>query len=318
MLGVVERQDFYTALEALYGRLDDALPRFEGNACGSCYQCCTARGLSRHVVSDLELDYLRERVGTDRLEAFRLYAAREGAEVCPYYEGGCTVYPYRPYSCRTFGHYRAAGTRLPELCVFIGQEREFEPRTFLAELPEARALHRLKRDYLAVRHPAPVLGASAASLPVDSHLDPSDPMDRAWLELMRSDFPAAESAALAAEETPMQQMTLGLARSGRDDWEGARTAFARAVELAPQTADLRYQLARALLELGAFDEASWELDQAVELNPQHAPALAYRGYVDMARGDLAGGVPWLEKSLQVDPSQELVRQRLDLARSRLT
>lgn len=317
MLAAMERQDFYSALEALYARLDSALPRFEGNPCGSCHLCCTAKGLTRQVVSDLELDYLRFR-GHERVDAFRRYAAREEGEVCPFYEGGCTIYPDRPYACRTFGHYRQEGTLLPEVCVFVGKERPFETRDYFAALPEARALHQLKREYLALRPPGPVT-AGGPTAPVNlAHLDPDDPVDRAWLELTRGQYLAAEGAALSGEESPLQQMTLGLARAGQNNWEGARMAFARAVELAPEAADLRYQLARALLELGDYDRAADELDRAVQLNEQHTPALSYRGYLEIARGNPAGAAAWLEKSLQVDPGQELARQRLELVKERLS
>lgn len=313
----MERQDFYAALQALYARLDEALPRTEGNPCGSCNLCCTARGLTRQVVSDLELDYLRHH-GHDGVDAFRRYAAREEGEVCPYYQGGCTVYAHRPYACRTFGHYREEGTVLPEVCVFVGKERPFETRSYFATLPEARALHQLKRDYLAVRPPGPVSGGAPPGRIDLSHLDPDDPVDRAWLELTRGQYLEAEGAALRGEETPLQQMTLGLARAGQENWEGARWAFARAVELSPEAADLRYQLARALLELGDYEGAAAQLDRAVQLNEQHAPALSYRGYLEIARGNPAGAAAWLEKSLAVDPGQELVRQRLELVKERLS
>ena len=313
----MEREDYYTALEGLYSRLDAALPTFEGNACGTCNLCCTARGLTSHVVSDLELDYLRARVGPARVEAFRRFALREEGEVCPYYEGGCTVYAHRPYSCRTFGHYRERSTLLPEVCVFNGHERQFETRAYFTEVPEAGAIHQLKRDYLVLREPAPVTARAGPAPTKLDHLNPDDPLDRAWMQLLQGDFVAAEGSALEAPESPTRQRSLGLARSGQENWEGAWDAFARAVQLAPRAADLRYQLARAMLELGALDPAAAELDEAVRLNPQHAPALAYRGYVEIARGNLAAAPPWLKRSLEVDPEQPLVQQRLQAVQQRL-
>lgn len=303
----------------MFARLDAALPRHAGNPCGSCNLCCTAAGLTQHVVSDLELDYLASRVGPEKVEQFRRYAAREpgAAAVCPYYQDGCTVYAHRPYSCRTFGHYREQRTVLPEVCVFRGHEREFAPEEYFALLPEARAIHQLKRDYLAMRAPGPVSaggGHPAVSL---AHLDPTDPVDRAWMELFRGEYAAAEASAAQGRITAMQQMTLGLARSGQENWEGAREAFQRAVQLAPEAADLRYQLARAELELAAFQAAAQALDEAVRLNPQHAPALTYRGYLELAQGRMEAGIPWLERSLEVDPSQSLARLRLGVALTRL-
>ncbi|MEW6278379.1 MAG: tetratricopeptide repeat protein [Candidatus Eremiobacterota bacterium] len=320
----MRREDFFSELEQLYARLDAALPSVQGNPCGTCKACCTARGLSQHVVSDLELDYLRERAGPERADDFRRYAARERDaqgdylfEVCPNYDleaARCSVYAYRPYSCRTFGHFRAARTAMPEVCVFRGQEVEFPPQDYFSVVPEARRIHQLKRDYMTHRRPGPV---TSRRLPVASldHLDPSDPVDRAWVHLLRSQFQEAlEALQEPGEETPFRSMSLGLALAGLGRWVESGQVLSRAVEAVPDNADLRFQLARVLLEQSSFQEASEQLDQAVRLNPMHAPALGYRGYVELAQGQFAEGIPWLERSLAVDPDQPEVQGRLERAR----
>src|SRR5579864_1270825 len=99
--------DVFGSLEQLYRNLETALPRADGNPCGSCYECCTGAGLSKHRVSELELGYLREHLGGEKVEEFRRYAERERTEagelqfpVCPYYDTAkarCTAYQYRPF-----------------------------------------------------------------------------------------------------------------------------------------------------------------------------------------------------------------------------
>ena len=80
----------------------------------------------------------------------------------------------------------------------------------------------------------------------------------------------------------------GNARSARRDFPGALTDLTRAVELAPDNADYRYQRAVVLMRTGKRPEAMADLDRALTLKHDHADALLFRAGLRLSDGDKAG------------------------------
>ncbi|MHB2015841.1 MAG: YkgJ family cysteine cluster protein, partial [Candidatus Xenobia bacterium] len=254
--------DLLAALERLYQNLEAALPQSGGNPCGQCYECCTGAGLSRHRVSELELGYLRERVGPERVEDFRQYAERARGEngelrfaVCPYYDTEthrCGVYAFRPFSCRVFGHFRADTTHMPQRCVFRGRERVFEPRQYLDTVPLARELRQLMRAWEpttghAVRYVSP--DAAAAQLPdaLDlAFLDAADPVDRAITRQVKGDWEGARDELLLARqqygELPHIMQHLGIALEMTGDHAAAREVFLGLLRRQPDNSVFHYHV----------------------------------------------------------------------------
>jgi hypothetical protein len=91
------------------GPLDLTHTLVPGRACGTCYACCE--------VSEIDDPALRKRPYS----------------LCPYHQGGCTVYETRPETCRTFHCLwrRLAGlpddARPDELGVLFAFQRESKP-----------------------------------------------------------------------------------------------------------------------------------------------------------------------------------------------
>lgn len=160
-------------------------PPVDSNPCGSCTLCCTASGLTRQNVTQLEIALLRRHYGREKSEEFARYAAREKNpdgnhlyEVCPNLgETGCQVYPHRPFSCRVFGFYRERDTRLPEVCVYRGADKEFVSSEYYRVVPGALRLRQLSRDYQMLgAQPCPLqFQGSAAGV----GLNLQDPFDQA-------------------------------------------------------------------------------------------------------------------------------------------
>lgn len=327
------RAPFFAALQEVFAFLDSSLPGLpgpEGNPCGSCRACCTARGLTSHAVSDLELDFLADRVGEEGARAFASYAARERGpdgqvlhEVCPFHDGtGCSVHPHRPYACRAFGPYRIAGTRFPEGCVFEGHEREFAFAAYFDTVPGSRELHRLKRDYAFLRRPGPVRAAPAsggrtlgeADL---AYLDPDDPLDQATRALVAGQPEVALAEARRALEvlggTPSVLYTLGTAFEINHRPVEALLVFREAVGLVPGCADFHYHVGYNLVQSRDFAAGFQALARAVELNPEHALALGFMGYVLLMDRRVEEALPYLRRALEVDPENGFFRARLEEA-----
>lgn len=326
------RERFFNALEDVFALLDRSVPAVQGNPCGTCRECCTARGLTRHAVSDLELDYLAEHVGEEDARAFAEYAARDrdaqGAyrhEACPLYAGGrCRAHRYRPFSCRAFGYYRMAGTRLPEGCVFTDQDQEFPFGQYFQAVPGSRELHQLKRDYAFLRRPGPVrLVAPGGDREVGeadfAHLNPDDPLDRANKCLVLGDREGALAEARQALEvlggTPSVLYTLGTAFEVLSRPREALLIFREAVGLLPDCADFHYHVGYNLVQLRDFANGFAALERAAELNPEHSLALGFMGYVLLLDREFAPAIPWLERAVAVDPDNTFFAARLAEARA---
>jgi TolB-like protein/Tfp pilus assembly protein PilF len=90
----------------------------------------------------------------------------------------------------------------------------------------------------------------------------------------------------------------------RNDWEGSRADFDRALNLNPGGAELHRLHAYTLLSaMGRLPEAIEEARRATEIDPLSAPAWYTLGRMYYWSGQLEAGRTALEKSLQIAPEQ---------------
>jgi TolB-like protein/Tfp pilus assembly protein PilF len=82
---------------------------------------------------------------------------------------------------------------------------------------------------------------------------------------------AAERAVEIDESAAEAHYALAMVRTWTDwDWEGAETAFRRAIELNPNLADVRAYYSHYLLIMQRPEEATREMERAIELDPYNA------------------------------------------------
>jgi len=98
--------------------------------------------------------------------------------------------------------------------------------------------------------------------------------------------PGGEAAAEPATAQEFSQR--GNARAARRDVKGALADMARAVELAPDNPEYRFQRALALLNTGKPEEARPDLDRAISLKPDYAEALMLRASMRLRLHDRPG------------------------------
>jgi tetratricopeptide (TPR) repeat protein/predicted aspartyl protease len=96
--------------------------------------------------------------------------------------------------------------------------------------------------------------------------------------------PGAEGAPTTAAAFSLR----GNARSARRDFPRALSDLTRAVELAPDNADYRYQRAVVLMRSGRQPEAMADLDRALTLKHDYADALLFRAGLRLGSDDKAG------------------------------
>lgn len=272
-----ERERLLKELERLFDRLQEALPAQSGNPCGTCRECCTAAGLTRHDVTRVELDFIASRVGPERVEAFQRFANRQGDPVCPYYDEGCTIYQHRPFSCRVFGHYRSAGSVLPSVCVFLGREKVASP-------PEHRAFRRLAEEYwLYAVHRDAQAGPSAESAPAN-----------------------LESEAV----TPYARYCRALAHEQAGRLEEAIEELGLALREAPHSHVLHFRLGCNQFSLGLRREALASFEATVRLHPGQAMGWGFLGICSLLLAENGRAREALEQAVALDPHNPVWSLRL--------
>lgn len=322
LAGIAKRDHEVTGENALGdpGQSDgrtDKPTRVQGNPCGRCRECCTGKGLTLHNVTRLELDYIAERVGSERMDTFKQFLARDGhVEVCPYFDEqawGCGIYAHRPYSCRVFGHHRQQGTALPAVCVFAGQEKVFGVREFYTAVPLAAELRDLVRrywpyqaDHFDEAAPDPKEG-STVSCP-----GAGDALDRALALMAQDRLQAAleEFEASDLPSTPYVLYCLSLVFEGLERHADACQALEVAIEQAPDCVPLWFRLACNRYSQGQDAESERAFLGTLELNPNHALAHSLLGGHYRRQGQKEEALSHLRRARELAPQLESFRRLL--------
>ena len=308
----------FQSLENLYTQLDQALPQVQGNPCGRCRECCTGKGLTLHNVTRLERDYIAEHVGSERMDTFKQFLARDGQiEICPYFDEkvwGCGIYAHRPYSCRVFGHHRQESTALPAVCVFTGQEKIFGVRGFYNAVPLAAELRDLVRHYWPYQAdhfdeaaPDPKEGSTV------THPGTGDALDRA-LALMAQDRlqdGLNEFEASDLPSTPYVLYCLSLVFEGLERHANACQALEVAIEQAPECVPLWFRLACNRYSEGKNQESEKAFLRTLELNPNHAMAHGLLGGHYQRQGQKQEALRHLRRAHELAPQLDSFRRLLN-------
>lgn len=319
-----------TQLSDLYLELESSLPKTSTNPCGSCHQCCTATGVDRQSVTEIEFEYLSQKVGLESIQEFRDFVARtknaDGVflhHTCPYYDRtrpGCGVHQDRPFSCRTYGPYRLQGTRFPTDCVFEGHETEIAAGKAYLELPLASELKALSRAHWPLSGPRLVTqgrqSQSAQDLPASSRLSgfvSEDPLDQAFKAMAESDFEKALEQlqkANSTHQTPQRIYYLALTLSHLERHREASLILDQGLKLAPLSWELHYHLGFCSHQLGLIDNSIRAFLKTVELNPLHALAWGFLGYLALGKSMTPQAIEFFENACSLDKSNPTLRLRL--------
>ncbi|MCA9780151.1 MAG: tetratricopeptide repeat protein, partial [Candidatus Eremiobacteraeota bacterium] len=314
-------------LTEIYRELNETLPRSIGNPCGSCRECCTAGGVDRHSVTELELDLIAETHGPVVTDQFRRFASRErdleGKHrwvLCPFYDEdarGCGIYDLRPFSCRVFGHFQVVGTDLPSVCTFRGKAKLVGGRENFVEVPLAGQLRDASRHYWPLRKGHPVRERPANETTAPNHpslLSDLDSVDRAFLAQDRGDHETAAKELAndlqGSEHQPYLLFHLAQSLMALERYPEALERYEQALEQAPQSWELTYARAVALYQLERHQEAFRGFVQTIELNPEHALAWAFLGYMTLSDGLLKQSAVFFDNALNIDPENVVFRLRL--------
>ncbi len=131
--------------------------------------------------------------------------------------------------------------------------------------------------------------------------------ERALLEPARTLF---EHALASGIETPELFNNLAGLRTEEEDYRAAADSLRRSLELAPNQPNAKVNLASALIELGAADEAAVLLEEALAAQPDDPQALGLLGAIRVAQQDSANAEALYRRAIEIDPGQATLYESL--------
>lgn len=314
------RAEIFHKLEKLYADFERTLQPKQAaqNPCGSCRECCTG-SLNLHNVTQLERDYIGERVGTEKLPDFERFTQRSterGPTLCPYFDEdlwGCGIYHHRPFSCRVFGHHRARETQLPQVCVFRGQEAIFGQASYYQSVPLAARLRELVREFWPYESTGEPSGRSNSTSYTD--LSQGDELDQA-LQL-QAEGKLQEALELMAgsdlAQTPYSLYCASLILEGLGRHRDALRALDEALLEAEHSEILHFRRACNLLAAGLSSEGIGALRQTLERRSDHQQALTLLGGQLLREGRIIEARGYLERALELAPNDTSASRLLAVA-----
>ncbi|MGL4563894.1 MAG: tetratricopeptide repeat protein, partial [Halioglobus sp.] len=128
------------------------------------------------------------------------------------------------------------------------------------------------------------------------------PLAMTYLEMGRADDAAAIAVKLVeiSPESPSFHYLLGMARADAGDTEGARTAFADAVDRSPDFVNAKIGLARLDRESGQLDAARKTLDAVLAETPGNTSAMMEMARLELSRQNPREALNWAEEAVRAD------------------
>lgn len=103
---------------------------------------------------------------------------------------------------------------------------------------------------------------------------------------------------------------LGVAKAGANDFNGARAAYQKALELAPQAHSARFNLGKLESSQGRHDAARQQFQVVLKSQPKNSQAQYEMGNVELAAGRMAEAVRWLQGAHATDARNVVVAVKL--------
>jgi len=126
----------------------------------------------------------------------------------------------------------------------------------------------------------------------------------AWVMMLALALTGAPRAATQCEVDAAEldrQRLIGAAHYENDDYKAAAAAFRRCVELAPRSADDRFNLALTLMRGGEYDRSLQVLDEVEVLDPEYLAVHYVRGIVQKSQSRFQEAVQSLTRVIERDP-----------------
>lgn len=222
-----------------------------------------------------------------------------------------------PAAIETFQAAQAADANLVDAHIYLAityqNQYQADPSTYSGRLADAldtiQRAERIKPDDWRVQNTKGVIQYLLGDL-----AGARTTLERA-ATLVSAD---TSTTAQSANEKSTVQVNLGRVYRDLSELDLALQAFRRAVVLDPSSWTAHNNLGNIAYRLGDCGTAEYELSQAASLAPDRVSPVSQLGIALFECGDVAGSLPWLEKSVTLDGAVFLPPIYTYLARAYLT
>lgn len=152
---------------------------------------------------------------------------------------------------------------------------------------------------------------------------PNDPVvirTLAQAKIARGDYAGAQVLADQAkklnESNPLSDQIQGAISSGKNDLDGALSAFKRAHEAAPNDTQPIVAIVRTYMRSGKTKEALAFIDSVLKDNPKNAEALMIKGQIYLSSGNIQGAQQIFAKFIEENPKNPAGYQQLATAQQK--
>ncbi len=301
---MVTKEELFEKLARCYEKLSLLFEKNKKNFCGSCHSCCTYA--LTHGVCEIEYQYIdlylekHKRAGEGR--TFRDYINKkrgiDGQLIytgCPlYHDTGCSIYPVRPYSCRTYGLY--GRIPVPPFCAFRDFIIIYNGKDFYNTVPLAAEFFEIKSFY--------------DILITDNLVEKAEKYYNFALHLYyRGNIDEAEKYLISALETdPYHSQAwyqLALIYYDRGNIFEASKLTEKALSLDPDNLTIKLKLGLFLTRLNENVTAKNIFLQILEKEPLNKMVLIALAHISLISGNCEDARLYCIKALEVDPHLEM-------------
>ncbi len=142
----------------------------------------------------------------------------------------------------------------------------------------------------------------------------------AQARIARGDYAGAQALADQAkkinEKNPLADQILGAISAGKNDTEGAITAFKRAHNAAPNDSQPIVAVVRTYLRAGKNKEAIAFIDSVLKDNPSNVDAAIIKGQIYLSSGNMQEAQKLFSGVIQINPKNASAYQQLAIAQQR--
>ncbi len=143
----------------------------------------------------------------------------------------------------------------------------------------------------------------------------------AQARIARGDYAGAQALADQAkkinEKNPLADQILGAISAGKNDTEGALTAFKRAHNAAPNDSQPIVAVVRTYLRAGKNNEAIAFIDSVLKDNPHNVDATLIKGQIYLSSGNMQEAQKLFSTVIQSNPKNASAYQQLAIVQQRL-
>jgi len=306
------KEEIFSELEKLYEKASLFFDKGGKNFCGECYSCCTPTTIQG--ISQIEYDYIERIFRKEKKEflarIFKDYIRKKRDikgnliyERCPLYDlqrRGCSIYSFRPFSCRFYGFYSPEPP--PLFCVFHDRVVIYSVRHLYSTVPFVKSFLQLRNLYNILIAELPEEKVqNLYQMGYDLYFQGEVEKSEKYLkEALRID-PYCWRA----------KFQLSQLYYGRGEMEKALLQ-AESANIDTENNEIKLHLALLYLHCSFIEKSLVFIEKILSKEPENAVALGIMAFIFYLRGNIEGAIEYSQKALHGDRDLPIAKKVLEM------